>query len=73
MYHEYEEEGGDSFGCGKADHIYLRDFYSFHKMLVHLKLLTCFVLPGFISATRSLKKNPLEFNEFEPVMYNHVY
>ena len=33
----------------------------------------CFVLPGLISAIRSLKKNPLKLNEFEPVMYNHVY
>ena len=44
----------------------MKDFSSFDKMLVHLKLQTCFVLPGLISAIRSLKKNPLKLNEFEP-------
>ena len=34
----------------------LRDFSSSDKMLVHLKLQICFVLPGLISAIRSLKK-----------------
>ena len=51
----------------------LRDFSSFDEMLVHLKLQTWFALPGLISAIRSLKKIPLKLNEFEPVMYNHVY
>ena len=43
--------------------IFLRDFYFYYflvliKILVHLKLQTCFVLPGLFSAIRSLKKNP---------------
>ena len=48
----------------------LRDFSSFDKMLVHLKLQTRFVLPGLISLIRSFQKNRLELNEFEPVKYN---
>ena len=51
----------------------LREFSSFDKMLVHLRLQTCFVLPGLISAIQSLKKIPLELNEFKLVMYNHIY
>ena len=53
--------------CGRwgiYTHIYLhihtvifRDYFSsFDKILVHLKLQTCFVLPGLFSAIRSLKK-----------------
>ena len=53
--------------------VYLRDFSSFDKMLLHLKLQTCFVLPGLINAIRSFKKNTYKLNEFEPVMYNYVY
>ena len=34
----------------------LRDFSSFDTMLLHLKLQTYFVLPGLISAIRSLQK-----------------
>ena len=33
----------------------MRDFSSFDTMLLYLKLQTCFVLPGVISAIRSLK------------------
>ena len=33
-----------------------RDFHSFDELLVHLKLHTCFVLPGLFSAIRSFKK-----------------
>ena len=51
----------------------LIDFSSFDKILVHLKLLTCFVLPGLFSAIRSFQKMPLKLNELEPVMYKHVY
>ena len=46
----------------------LTDFSSFDKMLAHLKLLACFVLPGLISAIRSFQKIPLKFYEFQPVM-----
>ena len=53
--------------------LYLRDFYSFDKMLVHLKFQTCLVLPGLINEIRSFQKIPLKLNEFDPVMYNHVY
>ena len=35
----------------------LRDYFSsFDKILVHLKLQTCFVLPGLFSAIRSFQK-----------------
>ena len=34
----------------------LRDYSSFDIMLVHLKLQTCFVLPGLTSAIRSFQK-----------------
>ena len=54
-------------------HIFMRDFSNSDIMLLHLKLQTCFVLPGFFSAIRSFQKIPLMLNEFEAVMYKHVY
>ena len=51
-------------------YVYERDFSSFDKMLLHLKLQTCFVLPGQSEVS---KKIPLKLNEFESVIYNHAY
>ena len=51
----------------------LSNFSIFDKMIVRLKFQTCLILPGFISVIRSFRKLPLKFNDFEPVMYNHVY
>ena len=48
-----------------AKFVSLRDFSSFDKILVHLKLLTCFVLPGLISAIQSFQNIPLKLNEFK--------
>ena len=48
--------------------LFLRYFYNFGKMLVHLKLQTCFVLPGLSSAIGSFQKIPLKLNEFDPVI-----
>ena len=39
-----------------TQYIYLRDFSIFDTMLLHLKLQTCFVLPGLICAIRSFQK-----------------
>ena len=37
----------------QLSYMFTRDFSSFDIMLLHLKLQTCFVLPGLISAINS--------------------
>ena len=51
----------------------LIDFSSFDKILVHLKLQTCFVLPGLISTIQSFQKISLEYEDFSTKIIIHIY
>ena len=51
--------------CSFSEEKFWIDFSSFDKILVHLKLQTCFVRPGLISAIWSFQKTPLKLNEFD--------